>query len=81
MEMLSFKDGDKVANKHYHVRMTWGTLGLSLPGYVIEHTDWDRIVTRDVYEVLSYLEEKCMRRRDGKSVRNMSIQMVQNAHK
>ena len=48
---------------------------------MIEHTDWDRIVTRDVYEVLSYLEEKCMRRRDGKSVRNMSIQMVQNAHK
>jgi len=29
---------------------------------LIEHTDWDRIVTRDVYEVLFNWEEKCMRR-------------------
>ena len=44
-----------------HVRKTWGTLGLSLPGYVcelIKHTDWDRIVTGDAYEVLSNWKEK-----------------------
>jgi len=52
MELSSFKYRDKVANKHYH---------MCLPGYVNQlsiRTAWDRIVTRDVYEVLSNWEEK-----------------------